>query len=340
MNIFQLEETFVKTIIGDTIETYPGQWRLVHEAIQNAHDHIQLNRNITRGAIEIRLSVGSNIVVVKDNGTGIDVRKFYHIFHIGGTDKSSLDLRKLLKGSQGVGIKSTLFTSKVFKVETVHNGHAWEYELTDCYNFRKPEFKVDIEPPATKRSSLPSGTTFTYSLEDYSVQDFLNEVAREYCEDTRVDPFTHKIKTAEELKTVLETYFRTRTYLGCVQATLGLSQALKPVEVKLVLDFDSRDPKAYQQIDLDYCQFFADESLYETQVSHTFPAKYLDALELHGSIDKHERADRVFTDFKAALNNQPDATRKNLLIQKFDKDAVRGLLSGTKKNRQTNVIEF
>jgi hypothetical protein len=340
MNIFQLEEAFVKTIISDTVETYPGQWRLVHEALQNAHDHIQLNRNISKGLIEIHLLVGSNTVMVKDNGTGIDIRKFYNIFHIGGTDKADLSLKKLLKGSQGVGIKSTLFTSEFFRVETVHNGYAWDYELKDCHNFKNPEFSPDLEPPATKPSNLPSGSTFTYSLSDYTVQEFLNEVVREYCEDTRVDPATHKIATTEDLKTVLETYFRTRTYLGCTQAMLGLNSALKPVEVKVVLSFDSNDPKAYQGIDLNYCQFFAEENLYGSQISQTFPAKYIDALEIHGTIHKHERANRVFQDFKEVLNNPPDETIKKLLIQKLDRDAVRSLLSTTKRNAQTRLLEF
>ena len=49
MNLFELHKEFVKTIIFDTIETYAGQWRLVHEAIQNAHDAIQINSNIRRG---------------------------------------------------------------------------------------------------------------------------------------------------------------------------------------------------------------------------------------------------------------------------------------------------
>ena len=40
MNLFGIQKDFVKTIIRDTVETYSGQWRLVHEAIQNAHDSI------------------------------------------------------------------------------------------------------------------------------------------------------------------------------------------------------------------------------------------------------------------------------------------------------------
>src|ERR1051326_8622496 len=147
MNIFQLEQSFVKTIIADTIETYSGQWRWVHEALQNAHDHIQLNSNITEGVIEVYLSVASNMVTVKDNGTGIEIGKFSHIFLLGGSDKTETQLRKMLKGSQGVGIKSTLFTSTLFRVETVHSGESWKYELKDCYKYKDPSYSQDIVAP-------------------------------------------------------------------------------------------------------------------------------------------------------------------------------------------------
>ena len=340
MNIFELQEKFVKTIIRDTIETYSGQWRLVHEAIQNAHDHIQLNDNIREGQIEIHLFVGSNTVSIKDNGTGIAIEKFNNIFLIGGSDKTEAEFRKILKGSQGVGIKSTLFTSKFFRVETVHKNYTWKYELKECYKFQEPKFRIELDAPSTKPSSSLSGSTFTYSLKDYTVQDFINDMVREYCEATKVDPTTHIIENTDELKIVLETYFRTNTYLGCTQTMLGLNAALKPIEVKVILDFDSRDPKDYESINLEYCRFFSNEDLFNKRILHSFPAKYLDVLEIHANIRRHERADKIYHDFREVLNNPPDQTTKKLLVQKFDKTTVKSLLSRPKKNNQTGQIQF
>ncbi len=62
-SLFDLQGDFVKTIIKDTVETYSGQWRIVHEAIQNSHDAIQLNHSIKKGLIEIELHIGTNLVL-------------------------------------------------------------------------------------------------------------------------------------------------------------------------------------------------------------------------------------------------------------------------------------
>lgn len=340
MNIFDLQKTFVKTIIKDTIETYSGQWRLIHEALQNAHDHIQLNDKIEKGSIEIHLSVGSNVVNIKENGTGIAIEKFNNIFLIGGSDKTGDDFRKILKGSQGVGIKSTLFTSTSFRVETVHKDYTWKYELNDCHTFQEPTFNTEVEPPKTKPSSAPSGSTFTYSVHDYSVQKFINEIIQEYCEETKVESDKQSVESIEELKTVMETYFRTRTYLGCTQAMLGINQKLKPIEVTLVLHFDSHDPKSYKDIDSEYCQFFSKENLHGKRISHAFPAKYLDIHEICANLSKHDKPDKVYSDFNEILKSPPDQTTKKVLIQKFKKDEVKSLLSRTKRNYQTGDLEF
>ena len=80
INVFELQYEFVKTIILDTIETYSGQWRLVHEAVQNAHDAIQKNPNVERGKITIGFFFENDTVRVADNGIGIDIKKFGNIF--------------------------------------------------------------------------------------------------------------------------------------------------------------------------------------------------------------------------------------------------------------------
>jgi Histidine kinase-, DNA gyrase B-, and HSP90-like ATPase len=339
MNLFDLKEEFVKTIIRSTIETYSGPWRLVHEAIQNAHDHIQLNDNITEGLIEIHLFVGSNVVRIKDNGTGIAISKFNNIFLIGGSDKTNEAFRKILKGSQGVGIKSTLFTSSLFKVETVFDGYTWNYEVNDCHKFQESGFQRDITPPETEPSSLSSGSVFTYSLANYTVQDFINEMVQEYCAETKADS-NMNVDSIEELKTVIETYFRTRTYLGCVQTLLGVNDKLKPIDVKVILDFDSQIPEDYRTIDLEYCHFFQNNQPYGRQITHSFPAKYLDVLDIHANIKRGEKVDNIYEDFQEVLRNPPDPATKKLLIQKFDRTSIKAVLSRRKVNRQTGQMVF
>ena len=336
MDLFNLQKDFVKTIIRDTVETYSGQWRLVHEAIQNAHDSIQLNKKISKGKVEVHLYVASNIVSVKDNGTGISIDNFSKVFLIGGSDKTHEHLRKILKGSQGVGIKSTLFTSDMFKVESVYEGYAWDYEVTDCYKFDEPNFNVEIEPPNPKPSSLSSGSIFTYSLPEYTVQDFLNEIVNEYCEETSRE----ELQNVEELKTVLEIYFRTKTYLGCVQSMLDLNSDLTPIDVEVKLCFDSPSLEHHKSLDIDHCSFISDESYYGEKISHTFLGKYIDILEMHDNLNRPFQVDRVYRDFKDILRDPPDQTSKKILVQKLDKDTVKRLLDQPKRDRQTRELSF
>jgi len=336
MNLFALQKEFVKTIIRDTVETYSGQWRLIHEAIQNSHDHIQLNRKINRGKIEIDLFVGRNIVSVKDNGTGIAIEKFQNIFLLGGSDKTDAPLRKILKGSQGVGIKSTLFTSKTFKVETVYGEDSWEYEIDGCYRFYEGGFNVEIEPPTTKPSRLPSGSVFTYSIHDYSVQDFLTEIVNEYCEET----LREEIPTPEELKTVIETYFRSKTYLGCVQVMLGINSDLKPIDVEVTLHFDFPSLEEHRKINIERCSFLADQKYYQSKIQVAFPGKYLDIGDLHSNLRPSDQADKLYEDFEDVLNNPPDQTIRKILVQKFDKATVKRLLTRPKRTHQTGKLSF
>ena len=336
MNLFGLEENFVKTIIRDTVETYSGQWRFVHEAIQNAHDGIQLNSEIERGKVEIDLHVGSNTVSVKDNGIGIPIDNFSKVFLIGGSDKTDEHLRKILKGSQGVGIKSTLFTSKTFKVESVHEEYAWDYEVIDCYKFNEPNFNVDIEPPIPEPSHSKSGSIFTYSLHDYTVQDFLNDVVNEYCEETSRE----ELQNVAELKVVIEIYFRTKTYLGCVQSMLGVNQNLKPIDVEVKLHFDSPSLEHHKGIDIPSCSFISDESYYRKEIGHTFLGKHIDVLEMHHNVSRRNQVDRVYTDFEDVLSNPPDQTLKKLLVQKLDQDTVKRLLDKPRRDRQTRELFF
>ena len=336
MDLFGLQKDFVKTLIRDTIETYSGQWRLVHEAIQNAHDSIQLNEKIGRGKVEVHLHVASNIVSVKDNGTGISIDNFPKVFLIGGSDKTDEHLRKILKGSQGVGIKSTLFTSEMFKVESVYEGHAWDYKVTDCYKFDEPNFNVEIKPPNPKPSRLSSGSIFTYSLPKYTVQDFLNEIVNEYCDETSHE----ELQNVEELKTVIEIYFRTKTYLGCVQSMLDINPDLKPIDVEVKLCFDSPSLEDHKSIDIDRCSFISDEDYYRKEISHTFLGKHIDVLEMHNNLSPRNRVDQTYRDFEEILSKRPDQTLKKILVQKLDKSGVKRLLDKPTRDRQTGDLSF
>jgi len=347
-SLFDLQGDLVKTIIKDTVETYSGQWRIAHEALQNSHDAIQLNPSIKNGLIEIELHIGTNLVRVKDNGTGIDSQKFKNVFLLGGSDKAyETTARKLLKGSQGVGIKATLFTSEYFKIVSVHGNHSWEIELINCHDFLNPEFIDDLIEPRVSDSSLPSGTTLEYRLHDFSVADFINEVLEEHFEDVYIhdEQIENQQLALEQVLKVLEVYFRAKTYVGCVQSLLEINPRLKPVEVKLSLHLDANTLKEHRSLEIKQSPALSEDVNHGKTFTWHFPGKYLDMLEIHSSLDKKDRADKVYKSFEDVLENPPAETLKKLLIQKFDKDQAKRLLyrfkkkeDGTRGLEQDNVL--
>lgn len=333
MDLFELQKQFVTTLIHDTIETYPGTWRLVHEASQNAADAIYKNEKVKRGKISIDLYLGTNKVSVKDNGDGIPIGKFGSIFQLGGGDKRDDEIRKFLKGSQGVGIKATCYTSKYFKVVTIHEGQAWEYVATGLHKFGDEGFNQKITPPSPKASSEASGTTLEYSLEDFSVVDFLKELVADFLEDTQKESITDDA----QFKEALETYFRTKTYLGCVLRLLLNEPQLKPIDVELSLHFDFPAIEDHKKFDIQGCSFLSSPDYHGKILTHTFEGKYLDVLDLHSNLKKGHQADKVFTNFEELIGSSPDPTIRKILIQKFDKAQAKRLLFGLKRDRTTNT---
>lgn len=328
MNLFSIQDELVKNIIKDTIETYSGQWRIIHEAIQNAHDAIQLNTNVKRGLIEIDFFVGTNKVQVRDNGVGISIEKFKNVFLLGGSDKISEDTKKLLKGSQGVGIKATLFTSNYFRIETIYSGKTWNMALNDSYQFFDSDFDGNVKEPTQTNTERASGTLIEYTLNDYSVLDFLNEVVEEHFEEIYIneEDFVNQEIDANALLRILETYFRTKTYVGCVQSLLGTNKHLKAINVKLSIHLDSSSLNEHRKNEVKQSHFLSDDSNLGKIYDTTFEGKYLDLQELHANLRQGDRVDKLYTNFEDILNNPPSETIKKLLIQKLDKDQAKRLL--------------
>lgn len=342
-NLFKLQDEFVKHIIQNTIETYSGQWRLVHEAIQNAHDAIQLNEKIDKGLIEIDLHLGTNKVVVKDNGIGISKEKFNHLFLLGGGDKDLFHAEKILKGSQGVGIKATLFTSKTFKVQTTNDGISWDIELKDSYKFIEDGFDGDVPTPKFKKTDYASGTTIEYSLEDYSIEQFLNEIIEEnfyeiYADEKEKEEAEQKNLTIGNVQEILEIYFRTKTYIGCLQALLDINPKLKPIEVTLNIHLDAKSIKKHKETSVTKAPLFSEEKNLGKTFASKFDGKYYDLEERHTELKKKKLGvDRWYDNFETIITNKPKEERRAILVQKFDKNQAKRLLYRTKRDKNNNI---
>ncbi|PVV84485.1 ATP-binding protein [Dehalogenimonas alkenigignens] len=332
MHLFGMVPEYVKRLIKDTIETYSGQWRIIHEAVQNSHDHIQLNERISRGEIVIDFKIGTNEIEVRDNGTGIPYIKYPVIFNLGGTDKKQPELRSLLKGSQGVGLKATVFTSNYFEVETSYNGGKWKTKVENAWNFEDPSFDDEIsEPILQDNDTSRTGTIVRYSLHDYSVREFLNDVTSEYCDHYEVD----YIESEATLIRCIENYFRTQTYLGCVKMLLGVAVGHKPITIKLNLIFNYPTLAQHQTNVLDKCSFLGDDTYHGRVISMDFSASYIDYKTEHEKLPRGSRVDVLYNHISNVIENPPDPNRKKILIQKLTSDQAKMLLSKVVRNDGT-----
>jgi hypothetical protein len=138
-------------------------------------------------------------------------------------------------------IKATLFTSNYFYIKTINDGTIWETKLQNCYKYLDPNFDGNISEPNLEKIDYAAGTTIEYTLNDFSVIDFLNEVVDEYFEEVYLneDDYENMSIDSEKILKILEIYFRTKTYIGCVQSLLGQNKNLKPIDVKISLHLDS-----------------------------------------------------------------------------------------------------
>lgn len=336
MQLFGLQVDYVKMLIKDTIETYSGQWRIIHEAIQNSHDAIQLCDGIDRGEIKIDLHIGTNKIVVTDNGKGVPIEEFPTIFTLGGTAKGDPKLRKLLKGSQGVGIKATVFTSKFFEIETAYADGKWSKRVEGCWKFLGPSFDDYIGEPNLQKSDSSIWTRISYSLHDYSVGNFFEEIIYEYCNELGID----EIKSEKELLDLMELYFRTQTYVGCIQSLLGIGHDLKPIQVIVNVRLDYPTLEDHRRNTIPQCSFISKDEYHGRVLRCEFTATYSNFEEIHGSLKRSERVDRLFDHLSEVIENPPDPNQKKVLIQKIKAEQAKLLLSKVKRDSGTGRVQL
>ncbi len=265
VDVFNIAEGFVKNLLRNTIETYPPEWRLVQEPLQNAIDSflddkgspIEMKGETPKVTLE--LFIGSNVVRITDNGRGIPLEGFKNFLILGNGTKGSIsesDFKKMLKGSQGVGIKSTVFTSKRFIVDTVSDGVGWSLNLDNYCDYKSRNFSGIVQAPSTVQTMKHSGTSITIQLDNYSVWNFITD---------RVDDFFKTIGVNDEditeneilvdakpmnhfdLRRILLRYFKKDSYVGCVTRRVSSDTKLPDVEfeLRIICDFLQCDQDQY-----------------------------------------------------------------------------------------------
>lgn len=202
----------IRKLLQKTVDTYPLEWKVVQEALQNAKDAIQ--KAGRPGTVQIELDVGRESVTVTDDGCGFPPN--LDLLGIGGTDKDD-PYEPFVSGNQGVGIKAVIFSSNSFKLDSVHKGQRWQAWIEGANRYltgKRPVLKVTdpVESPD------PSGTRVEYSFPENWVTQFVNDVVTSHVPTVR----EHLCKElADKVRLAFEFHFRSFSYAGDVQALLG-----------------------------------------------------------------------------------------------------------------------
>lgn len=212
---FGINENNRKKIIYNTIETYPDPWIVVHEVVQNALDAIQKSDQV-EGRVSVIFNLDKEEVTVEDNGKGFTYDLTLLLY--GGTDKDTDPDTLKLGGNIGVGIKTVIFSSKYFEVESVTDGQKWGLKVLDGYTYPTLEkLTATVKEPSPCNEA--NGTTIRYSFPDKRVTQFIRMVYNDCAR--RVDD--KLAETPEDkLKLGVEYYFRSYSYAGNASRLMGI----------------------------------------------------------------------------------------------------------------------
>lgn len=217
----------LRKLAARTVETYPNEWKVVHETLQNAKDAIR--KTGQPGRVDVVLDLANQSVTVKDTGAGFP--RDNNLLGFGGTDKDS-DPDWCLNGKQGVGLKAVILSTAEFSIEAVNQKKKWSLNIRDADRFIEggdPEFQI-VEHGETDE---PSGTTVRYSFRDTLVSDFVRQVL-----DQQLPYVTEYLaeNPNKEIALAIESYFRSYTYAGDVNVLLAVGTPPPvPIEINVEL---------------------------------------------------------------------------------------------------------
>ncbi len=341
-----VQENLIRVLLGNTIETYPPEWRLIQEPLQNAIDSFvnedgsMVDTGGEKPTVSIRLAIGSNLVRISDNGKGVPLEKCGHFVHLGSGAKGKISdrrIRKLLKGSQGVGIKSSVFTSEFFRIKTIHAHQSWELELHDFFNYSSPEFPASLAGPTASKTDGKSGTVVEIRLHDYSVWDFINDRIMDFFSTVEID----NTKTTEEgnidtddgrsmppldpMK-ILMTYLKKESYAGCVSRLIG-SNGLPDIDFKLEVICDFPESSQEEYLIPGVKPFPANKAL-----ELTGNVKYIDFKEMIESLAPKQQP-KIVSNFSSILESGKRFETPTVFYQKLNIDDIKLLVGKLRKRK-------
>lgn len=267
VNLIELSKEGLNTrrVVNKTVETYPYQWKVIYETLQNAKDAIQRSRKKS-GEIQINMDLDDEKVKIRDNGRGFPFD--LSLLGFGGGDKDPADF--LLGGDIGVGISAIIISSNLFELEAVHMNRKWNCKIERAHEYlggRKEDITIDYSDSI--KSSADSYTFLQYSFPHPWVSQFIDELYWHYA-SLAFDKLASS--NLDKFKMGLEHRFRTQSYAGDVNSLLGISQ-VKPVRISVTVSCGTKGIKKIKNEQLK--QIFQENPSIEID----FPAKYWDAEE-------------------------------------------------------------
>jgi hypothetical protein len=268
------------------VEIYDLEWRVLHELIQNAIDATQTNPAIERGEVLVVLNLDDDSVRVRDDGLG-----FKHDLNLlvpGGTgDEKHLASRSPSKGYQGVGLKAVMYSTEEFSIDSQTETERWVFvsEHLDQYIADEESAAPDYLDEVT---GVGSDTTFTEVRAKFpsgTLKEVLSGLNRFLTIDAvkwhslyrKQQEELKRLPVEEYLRHFLAWYFRTQSYVGCVNALLNVPVKdpdtdewinLKPVNIK----FRFESANGFSDIEGKLGEWFREPKLTEFEMDVPYKA--------------------------------------------------------------------
>ncbi|MEM1268480.1 MAG: ATP-binding protein [Bacteroidota bacterium] len=285
-------EEIVRSHIRKIVEIYDLEWIVVHELVQNAVDAVQANSRIERGEVNVTLDFDAGTVTVEDNGVG-----FKHdlgLLRPGGTgEEKRLSSRSPAKGYQGVGLKAVMYSTDRFELESQRTDEAWSFLSEGLRGYVDPSQDAvpDYAEECRDVTSRETYTRVTATFPPDTLPRFVSAIGRFHGQDTVKWKSLYRQEAKEQgeepyekyLEHFLGWYFRTRSYVGCLNSLLNVPlrdpdtgdlRQMKPVEIRLTM----RSSSGFEGLSGEVGGWLA--ALSKEEFSMTLPYKAWDYAEI------------------------------------------------------------
>jgi hypothetical protein len=239
------------TLISNAIDEYTWDWSFLQEPLQNAIDSFIDPETFTPYkpkagvcAVSIDINLERDLIIISDNGRGIGKPGFSLIKTPQSTSKrpekfkGNYDYMRSIKGFAGIGLKSTLYQSNRFSIESIYEGTLRKMKIEDGFDFRNLPANHHFEVKESKVES-ENGTRVTIGFPNFeedggtisATKKLLNHMVDTWMSslNSKIKPkgnsFSYANKTPNGILNagihIIQWYLLTQTYAGCITRTLG-----------------------------------------------------------------------------------------------------------------------